>query len=83
MGEAILELVGPAEPRGAGPARFWGLAFTVADIDQNGPTATANVVATAANGATASQPIQFVQGPSPTGWQVTKSSAMTLLTSAS
>jgi hypothetical protein len=33
VGEAILELVGPAEPRGAGAARFWGLAFTVADID--------------------------------------------------
>ena len=62
---------------------YFPLSFTVADIDQNGPTATANVVATAANGATASQPIQFVQGPSPTGWQVTKSSAMTLLTSAS
>jgi hypothetical protein len=62
---------------------YFPLSFTVADIDQNGPVATANVVATAANGATASEPIQFVQGPSPTGWQVTKSSAMTLLTSAS
>lgn len=59
------------------------LSFSVADIDQNGPVATANVTATAASGATATQPIQFVQGPSPTGWQVTKSSAMTLLTSAS
>lgn len=59
------------------------LSFAVADIDQNGPVATANVTATAANGATATQPIQFVEGPSPTGWQVTKSSAMTLLTSAS
>ncbi|MCB0947345.1 MAG: hypothetical protein KDB49_21360, partial [Mycobacterium sp.] len=59
------------------------LSFSVADIDQNGPVATANVTATAASGATATQPIQFVQGPSPTGWQVTKSSAMTLLTAAS
>lgn len=59
------------------------LSFTVADIDQNGPVATANVTATAANGSQASQPIQFVQGPSPTGWQVTKSSAMTLLSAAS
>jgi hypothetical protein len=33
LGEAILELVGPTEPRGDGPARFYGLAFTVADID--------------------------------------------------
>jgi hypothetical protein len=33
LGEAILELVGGAEPGGAGPARLWGLAFTVADLD--------------------------------------------------
>jgi hypothetical protein len=40
LGEAILELIGPAEPRGDGPARFYGLAFTVADID-----ATADLLA--------------------------------------
>ncbi len=33
LGEVILELVGPVEPSGDGPAAFWGLAFTVADID--------------------------------------------------
>lgn len=33
LGEVILELVGPVEPTGDGPAVFWGLAFTVADID--------------------------------------------------
>lgn len=33
LGEVILELVGPVDPRGDGPARLWGLAFTVADID--------------------------------------------------
>jgi hypothetical protein len=33
VGPTILELVGPVEPRGEGPARFWGLAFTVDDID--------------------------------------------------
>lgn len=33
LGEVILELLGPAEPAGDGPARLWGLAFTVADID--------------------------------------------------
>jgi hypothetical protein len=33
LGEAILELVGPVEPRGDGPARFYGLAFTVTDLD--------------------------------------------------
>lgn len=33
LGETILELVGPTEPAGDGPAAFWGLALTVADID--------------------------------------------------
>ena len=32
-GEAIVELVGPPEPTGGGRARFFGLAFTVADLD--------------------------------------------------
>lgn len=32
LGEVILELVGPAEPTGGGPARFWGLAYEVADL---------------------------------------------------
>jgi hypothetical protein len=33
LGEVILELVGPAEPAGDRPAAFWGLAYTVADLD--------------------------------------------------
>jgi hypothetical protein len=33
LGEVILELVGPVEPSGDGPAALWGLAFTVTDID--------------------------------------------------
>lgn len=33
LGEVILEVVGPAEPSGRRPARLWGLAFTVADLD--------------------------------------------------
>ncbi|HUF32155.1 MAG TPA: VOC family protein [Acidimicrobiales bacterium] len=33
LGEAILELVGPPERAGDGPARIWGLAFTCADLD--------------------------------------------------
>lgn len=33
LGEVVLELVGPEEPAGERPAAFWGLAFTVADID--------------------------------------------------
>jgi hypothetical protein len=57
------------------------LSFTVLNIDQNGPVATADVTATAATGGTASQNIQFVAGPSPTGWQISKASALNLLTS--
>jgi hypothetical protein len=33
IGEPILEVVGAAEPNGDGPAAFFGLAHTVADID--------------------------------------------------
>jgi hypothetical protein len=33
LGEVIIELVGPVEPAGDGPATFWGFAFTVADLD--------------------------------------------------
>jgi hypothetical protein len=33
LGEVILELIGPNEPRGDGPAAFFGLAYTVTDID--------------------------------------------------
>jgi hypothetical protein len=32
-GEAVVEVVGPSEAHGAGRARFYGLAFTVADLD--------------------------------------------------
>jgi hypothetical protein len=58
------------------------LTFVVADIDDAGDgTATANVTATAANGATAMQPLTFVAGPSPSGWQLSKGSAMALMSS--
>jgi hypothetical protein len=33
LGEVVLELIGPNEPQGDGPAAFFGLAYTVADID--------------------------------------------------
>ncbi|MEY2422253.1 MAG: hypothetical protein QOI95_2320 [Acidimicrobiaceae bacterium] len=33
LGEVILELIGPNEPQGEGPASFFGLAYTVTDID--------------------------------------------------
>lgn len=57
------------------------LSFFVANIDQNGGVATADVTATAATGGTATQNIQFVAGPSPTGWQIAKQSALSLLSS--
>ena len=56
------------------------LSFTLKNIDQNGPGAvTADVTATAATGGVASQNIQFVGGPSPTGWQMSKQSLMALM----
>jgi hypothetical protein len=33
LGDVILELVGPKEPSGDGPLRFYGLAWTVQDLD--------------------------------------------------
>ena len=33
LGEVVLEVVGGPQPSGDGPARFFGLAFTVADLD--------------------------------------------------
>ncbi|MFL6242369.1 MAG: VOC family protein [Acidimicrobiia bacterium] len=33
LGRPILELIGPAEPAGSDPARFYGVAFTVDDLD--------------------------------------------------
>ena len=33
VGRPILELIGPAEPAGSEPARFYGIAFTVDDLD--------------------------------------------------
>ena len=33
MGRPILELIGPNEPSDDGPAKFFGLAFTVGDLD--------------------------------------------------
>ncbi|MDY6998344.1 MAG: hypothetical protein SW019_17225 [Actinomycetota bacterium] len=58
---------------------YFPLSFSIAGIDQNGPVATANVTATSPAGASASQNITFVAGPSPTGWQLTKQSALALL----
>lgn len=61
---------------------YFPLSFLINDIDQNGPIATATVTATAANGATATQPVTFTSGPSPSGWQISKTSALSLLSAA-
>jgi hypothetical protein len=58
------------------------LTFNVANIDQEGGAASADVTATSALGASATQNVQFVAGPSPTGWQISKSSALNLLSAA-
>jgi hypothetical protein len=43
LGEALLELIGPTEPAGDGPARLFGLAFTVADLDATVRTLAAKI----------------------------------------
>jgi hypothetical protein len=67
--------------RAAAEGKF-PLTFAIANIDQEGGVATADVTATSALGTSATQNVQFVAGPSPTGWQISKASAMNLLSAA-
>jgi hypothetical protein len=67
--------------RAAAEGRF-PLTFNIANIDQEGGVANADVTATSALGTTATQTVQFVAGPSPSGWQISKQSAMSLLSAA-
>ncbi|BBX16185.1 hypothetical protein CRI77_08615 [Mycolicibacterium duvalii] len=67
--------------RNAAAKGYFPLSFALSNIDQNGPVATALVTATAPTGEVASQPLTFIAGPSPTGWQLSKQSAMALMTS--
>ena len=60
---------------------YFPLSFVVADVDSDGTIATANVTATANTGASKTEPVTFVAGPSPTGWQISKQSALALLSS--
>lgn len=55
------------------------LTFALTGIDEGEGFATANVTATAATGSSASQAVTFIAGPSPTGWQISKDSALALL----
>jgi hypothetical protein len=78
MGEVILEVVGPSEPAGDGPAAFWGLAFTVADIDATADHLAGRIgepkhavqqgrrIATLRTGDEVSVPIAFMSAPAPT-----------------
>jgi hypothetical protein len=68
-----------AKYRDAQSKGYFPLNISVADVDENGPTATANVTATLANGAVKGpMPMTFVQGPSSTGWQLTQQSVADL-----
>jgi hypothetical protein len=67
--------------RAAAEGKF-PLTFNIANIDDAGGVVSADVTATSALGATATQNVQFVAGPSPTGWQISKASAMNLLSAA-
>lgn len=67
--------------RAAAEGKF-PLSFKIVNIDQEGGVATADVTATSAQGVSATQNIQFIAGPSPTGWQIAKASALNLLSAA-
>ena len=58
------------------------LTFNIINIDSDGATASADVTATSALGTSATQSVQFVTGPSPSGWQIAKASALDLLSAA-
>lgn len=67
--------------RAAAEGKF-PLTFAIANIDSDGAVASADVTATSALGTSATQNVQFVAGPSPTGWQISKASALNLLSAA-
>jgi hypothetical protein len=67
--------------RAAAEGKF-PLTFNVANIDDAGGVVSADVTATSALGTTATQNVQFVRGPSPSGWQISKESALSLLSAA-
>jgi hypothetical protein len=67
--------------RAAAEGKF-PLTFNIANIDSDGGVANADVTATSALGTSATQNVQFVAGPSPTGWQISKQSALNLLSAA-
>jgi hypothetical protein len=67
--------------RAAAEGKF-PLTFSITNIVQGDGVASADVTATSALGTSATQNVQFVTGPSPTGWQISKASALNLLSAA-
>ncbi len=57
------------------------LSFLISDIFQDGGLATANVTATAANGVSRTENVQFFLDPGTGNWQLAKASALSLLSS--
>ena len=53
--------------------------FSISNIDQQDDTVTADVTARAANGHSTTDSVTFVAGPSPSGWQLSRPSALALL----
>jgi hypothetical protein len=70
-----------AYSRAAAEGKF-PLTFSIVNIDQQDGVANADVTATSALGTSATQSVQFVAGPSPSGWQISKASALNLLSAA-
>jgi hypothetical protein len=68
-----------AAAEGKFPLRFF---IDKDQIDEQGGVANVDVTATSALGTSATQNVQFVAGPSPTGWQISKASALNLLSAA-
>ncbi|HVQ49332.1 MAG TPA: hypothetical protein VMS92_04725 [Mycobacterium sp.] len=68
--------------RAAAEGKF-PLTFNITNIDQEGGVVNADVTATSALGTTATQTVQFIAGAaSPSGWQISKNSALSLLSAA-
>jgi hypothetical protein len=68
--------------RAAAEGKF-PLSFKMANIEEDGGVANADVTAISALGTSATQNVRFVAaGASPTGWQISKDSALSLLSAA-
>lgn len=55
------------------------MTFSVSNLLQKDDTVTADVTAKTADGRTTTESVSFVAGPSPSGWQLSRSSALALL----